>query len=397
MKQKVRSKAQPAGNITVDFAEGTTSMVVINGDVTGITLANTNVTIGSGEVSTYSILFQNVFGNQDLDTTTYPSNWTNWRFVDNDTQLAQGSGEFTLLTVTADINDIIVASLTRFTDPPAIDNSGLANSNIIVNGTTIELGGSGNISNFGSLTTDDLSEGATNLYFTDATANTWFTTQTTDNLTEGATNQYFTEGRARASVSASGDLTYNVSTGVFSVTTYKSADFDTDFATKTTDDLTEGASNFYYTEGRFDTSFAGKTTDDLTEGSTNLYYSNALVEAYLSSNVSTIDADVITANSFVGGTFSGEGSDLTDVRAETLEALVKNISGVAIDKGYPLHVVSATGGGTPEVILADAGNAATMPAHFIAGEDLAIDAEGRGILSGEIRGIDTANTRICRR
>ena len=176
-----------------------------------------------------------------------------------------------------------------------------------MNGTTIELGGSGNISNFGSLTTDDLSEGATNLYFTDATANTWFTTQTTDNLTEGATNQYFTEGRARASVSASGDLTYNVSTGVFSVTTYKSADFDTDFATKTTDDLTEGASNFYYTEGRFDTSFAGKTTDDLTEGSTNLYYSNALVEAYLSSNVSTIDADVITANSFVGGTFSGEG------------------------------------------------------------------------------------------
>ena len=52
--------------------------------------------------------------------------------------------------------------------------------------------------------------------------------------------------------------------------------------------------------------------------------------------------------------------------------------------------MSATGGGTPEVILADAGNAQTMPAHFIAGEDLAIDAEGRGILSGEIRGIDTA-------
>jgi hypothetical protein len=52
---------------------------------------------------------------------------------------------------------------------------------------------------------------------------------------------------------------------------YNSSDFDTDFSSKTTDDLSEGSSNFYYTEDRFDSSFSGKTTDDLPEGDANLY------------------------------------------------------------------------------------------------------------------------------
>ena len=45
-----------------------------------------------------------------------------------------------------------------------------------------------------------------------------------------------------------------------------------------TDDIAEGAANFYYTEGRFDTSFAGKSTTDLSEG-TNLYFTDARVLA----------------------------------------------------------------------------------------------------------------------
>jgi hypothetical protein len=40
----------------------------------------------------------------------------------------------------------------------------------------------------------------------------------TDDLSEGSTNEYFTTTRARASISASGDLSYNSSTGVISFT-----------------------------------------------------------------------------------------------------------------------------------------------------------------------------------
>lgn len=71
---------------------------------------------------------------------------------------------------------------------------------------------------------------------------------TTDDIGEGD-NKYFTEQRVRDSVSASGDLNYNDSTGEFSVTTYKTEDFDSDFNTKSTDDLSEG-DNLYFTEQR---------------------------------------------------------------------------------------------------------------------------------------------------
>jgi len=72
----------------------------------------------------------------------------------------------------------------------------------------------------------------------------------TDDLTEGTSNLYYTDTRARSAVSASDDLSYDSSTGEFSVTTYKSADFNTDFGSKSTDDLSEGTSNLYYTDSR---------------------------------------------------------------------------------------------------------------------------------------------------
>jgi hypothetical protein len=150
--------------------------------------------------------------------------------------------------------------------------------------------------------TDDLSEGTTNLYYTSARANADFDTKLagadTDDLSEGSTNLYFTNARARSSisvtdnggdgsvsydsstgvisytgpsaaevrahVSASGDLTYTQSTGVFSVTTYKSTDFDTDFGNKSTDDLSEGATNLYYTDARVQAVSINEVVEDIT-------------------------------------------------------------------------------------------------------------------------------------
>ena len=150
--------------------------------------------------------------------------------------------------------------------------------------------------------TDDLSEGTTNLYYTSARANADFDTKLagadTDDLSEGSTNLYFTDASARASisvtdnggdgsvsynsstgvisytgpsaaevrahVSASGDLTYTQSTGVFSVTTYKSTDFNTDFGNKSTDDLSEGATNLYYTDARVQAVSINEVVEDIT-------------------------------------------------------------------------------------------------------------------------------------
>jgi hypothetical protein len=87
----------------------------------------------------------------------------------------------------------------------------------------------------------------------------------------------------------------------------------------------------------------------------------------------------------------GDGSDLQDVRAETVEVNLKNVSGSSIAKGTPVHQTGTSGTATFEVVPALAGTASTMPAHFIAGETLANQAEGRGILMGRISGVDTSS------
>ena len=84
----------------------------------------------------------------------------------------------------------------------------------------------------------------------------------------------------RNALSAGGDLTYNSSTGEFSIDVeqiYTKANFDSDLGDANTGQLPEG-SNLYYTTARADSDFdirlATKSTSDVSEG-TNLYYTTA--------------------------------------------------------------------------------------------------------------------------
>jgi len=168
-----------------------------------------------------------------------------------------------------------------------------------------------NIANFDSTfdtrlstkTTNDLTEGS-NLYYTNSRVDSDIDYRVTksfvDNLNVDAStldNQngtYYLDyanftntpnvldsANIKNIFSVSGDLNYDSGTGQFSVTTYKSTDFDSDFTDKTTDDLTEGT-NLYYTTSRadsdFDTRLATKSTTNLAEGS-NLYYTKVRVDS----------------------------------------------------------------------------------------------------------------------
>lgn len=64
------------------------------------------------------------------------------------------------------------------------------------------------------------------------------------------------------------------------------------------DDISEGASNFYYTEARFDSSFSGKSTSDLSEG-TNLYFTVARVLASALTGLSVADSSAVSATDTV--------------------------------------------------------------------------------------------------
>ena len=71
----------------------------------------------------------------------------------------------------------------------------------------------------------------------------------TDDVAEGS-NLYFTDARADARATAV-------------------------IGQSTTDNLSEGATNLYYTDARVDAVIAGSDTDDLSEGALNLYYTDA--------------------------------------------------------------------------------------------------------------------------
>jgi hypothetical protein len=141
-------------------------------------------------------------------------------------------------------------------------------------------------------TTDNLTQGSTNLYYATSLFNTDLATKTTDNLTQGSTNLYYdsatTTTNARNAISVSGDLTYNAATGTLGTVESSYSGFDSDFALKTTNDLTEG-------------------------GSTNLYFNNTRAR----SAVSAIDAGgdgSLTYNSGTGA-FTYTGPSASETRA----------------------------------------------------------------------------------
>ena len=205
----------------------------------------------------------------------------------------------------------------------------------------------------GTKDTDNISEGSSNLYYTDARFNTAFGNKSTSDLTEG-TNLYYTDAR-----------------------------FDTRLGTKDTGDLTEG-SNLYYTDARFNTAFSGKSTTDLSEGS-NLYYTDARARSAISlssSNTNELSYDsstgVITYTS--PSTVAASGQIVFDVR---------NTSGVDIARGDAVYI-SGHSGSKILVAKADANVASTMPAIGLANSAMSNNSDGSVLIGGEMTSIDTS-------
>ena len=165
------------------------------------------------------------------------------------------------------------------------------------------------------------------------------TNHSTDDLSEGSTNKYFS-GKTTA------DLTEN--TNLY----YTDARWDARLATKDTDDITEGTNNKFMSQSSFDAKLAAKTTNDLTEHSTNnLYYTDERVD----DRVNALIAD-------------GEGITTTyDDAAGTLTVAVEDSSatnkgGVIVAGTTPVSVAYSSG--TATVSTADASTSSKGVASF---------------------------------
>jgi len=87
-------------------------------------------------------------------------------------------------------------------------------------------------------------------------------------------------------------------------------------------------------------------------------------------------------------------TDLTDIAvgsAEVVEVPVKNLQGSALTKGDPVYISGSVGAsGRLEVQLADASNAAKMPAVGLLKQDLGINEEGFAVVTGKLRNLITS-------
>ena len=166
--------------------------------------------------------------------------------------------------------------------------------------------------------TDDVAEGSTNLYFTNARAVAALSGADTDDVTEGASNQYFTTARARSSVSVTdaggdGSLSYNSTTGVITYTGPSAAEVRAHFSAGTGITISSGTiaadDSVMATKAYVDSQVQSKdalselsgTTDDVTEGSTNLYYTDARAQAAITGGTGvTVAGGVVSVGQSVG-------------------------------------------------------------------------------------------------
>ena len=140
----------------------------------------------------------------------------------------------------------------------------------------------------GDSTTDDLQEGTVNLYFTAqrvldvvSEGGEGFTT---DSVDEGTTNLYFTDQRAIDAVINGAVDTDDIEEGTTNLY-YTDARVESVIAASDTDDLAEGTINLYYTDARVENVIASSDTDDISEGTTNLYYTTQRVYDALAASV----------------------------------------------------------------------------------------------------------------
>lgn len=125
-----------------------------------------------------------------------------------------------------------------------------------------------------SLDTDNISEGSSNLYYTDARVNSVINATNIGNLADISIS-----GVANGQVLIYNSATSDWENGAVPSAPVSSVNSQTGVVVLDSDDISEGTNNLYYTEARFDASLGGATTDELSEGASNLYFTDARASA----------------------------------------------------------------------------------------------------------------------
>ena len=198
--------------------------------------------------------------------------------------------------------------------------------------------------------TDDLTEGSTNLYYTDARAdarialqvgaNLDLSSKDTDDLSEGSTNQYYTDARARGAISVTdaggdGSLTYNSGTGVITYTGPSAAEVRAHFSAGT---------GVTISSGQISIGQAVATTSDVTFNDVTVSGDLTVNGTTTTLNTATLDVEDknITLNAGSGdtsGSANGAGITIQDaVNSSTDATLLWDATNDRFDLSHALTI-----------------------------------------------------------
>jgi len=280
---------------TDDLSEGTTNLYYTDARVdahlsggTGVSFSNGTISIGQSVDTTDNVTFNDLTVSGDLtvtgtttslDTTTLNVEDINVTVANGATSAAAANGA----GLTADLGSDGSATFTYDSANDRWSMNKSLNTDLIGNVTGDVTGTVSDISNHD---TDDLLEGTSNLYYTDTRVRN--AVSASGDLSYNSTTGAFsfterTDAEVRGLLSAAGDLSYNSTTGEFSVTTFKSSDFDSNFSGKSTTDLSEGT-NLYYTDARVDAHLSGGSGIDFSTGTISHSDTSSVGDVTASSN-----------------------------------------------------------------------------------------------------------------
>ena len=237
------------------------------------------------------------------------------------------------------------------TGSASIDGSGNVSLSTTIGANTVALGTdtTGNyvaslVAGTGITLSNNSGESATPTVAVDTSTiatQSWVTTQiatkdNTDEITEGTTNLYFTNARARSALSGSTGISYNSSTGAISST-----------ITQYTDALARaavsagGSLSYNSTTGVF--SYTTPSTSGISEGS-NLYYTDARARAAISGTAPVSYSSGTGAISMAAATSTTNGY-MTSTYAAKLDGIA---SGATANTGTVTSIATSNGisGGT---------------------------------------------------